>query len=195
MNYTLLGSLTSPYVRKIRLLLHGTPYELKVVNYMEEEGNDYLKSINPVNKLPVLIDGEKTILDSRVIFNYLSNKNKWIKLTIDEENILTAIDGAMDSAVNLFMLRRGGLDLNSGNGLVERHKARIPHILDYLTPWVRTLDDKNPAHWNFLTMSLYSLLYWYDFREVGSLKNHQDLKIFLEKFKNAPGVAETTIPT
>lgn len=194
MKYTLIGSLTSPYVRKIRLLLHGTDYELKVVNYMEEAGNEYLKSVNPVNKLPVLIDGDTTILDSRVIYNYLAKKNKWKELTIDEENILTAIDGAMDSSISLFMLRRGGLDLNAGNGLVLRQKERIPHILNFLTPWVRTLDDKNPAHWNFLTMSLYSYLYWVDFREMYKLENHPDLKIFLEKFKNAPGVVETTIP-
>jgi glutathione S-transferase len=194
MNYTLVGSLTSPYVRKIRLLLHGTPYELKVVNYLEEAGNEYLKSINPVNKLPVLIDGDKTILDSRIIYYYLAKKNKWPELTVDEENRLTAIDGAMDTSISLFMYRRGGLDLNGGNTHVERQKERIPHILNFLTPWVKTLDEKNPAHWNFLTMSLYSYLYWADFREIYSLENHPDLKIFLEKFKNAPGVAETTIP-
>ena len=195
MNYTLIGSLTSPYVRKIRLLLHNTPYELKLVNYMEEEGNEYLKSINPVNKLPVLIDEEKTILDSRVIFNYFVRKNKWKELTLDEENLLTIIDGAMDSSISLFMLRRGGLDLNAGNAHIERQKARVTHIMNYRTPWVRTLDEKNPVHWNFLTMSLYSYLYWVELREMHSLDNYPDLKNFLDKFKNAPGVAETNIPT
>jgi glutathione S-transferase len=194
MNYTLIGSLTSPYVRKIRLLLHGTPFELKVVNYLEEAGNEYLKSVNPVNKLPVLLDGEKIILDSRVIYNYLSKKNKWTELTLDEENILTAIDGAMDSSVNLFMLRRGGMDLSVPNALIQRQMERVPHILNYLTPWVKTLDEKNPAHWNFLSMSLYSYLYWVEFREMYNLNDHPVLKEFLEKFKNSPGVAESTIP-
>ncbi|MDO9183158.1 MAG: glutathione S-transferase family protein [Bacteriovorax sp.] len=193
MNYTLIGSLTSPYVRKIRLLLHGTPYELKVVNYLEEAGNEYLQSINPVNKLPVLIDGDKTIIDSRVIFNYLTKKNKWPELSIDEENILSTIDGAMDASINLFMLRRGGLDLNCGNGYVERNLARVSHILKHLTPWVKEIDEKNPAHWNFLTMSLYSYLFWLGFREANSLDAHPELTKFLERFKNALGVAETTI--
>jgi glutathione S-transferase len=195
MNYTLIGSLTSPYVRKIRLLLHGTPYDLKLVNYLEEEGNAYLKSINPVNKLPVLLDGSRAIYDSRMIYNYLSRKNKWQELSIDEENILTAIDGAMDTSINLFMLRRGGLDLNCGNTHIERQLARVPHILNHLTPWVQNLDENNPSHWNFLTMSLYSYLFWVSFREMYDLKNHPDLINFLEKFKNCPGVLETTIPT
>ena len=194
MNYILIGSLTSPYVRKIRLLLHGTPFELKVVNYLEEAGNDYLKSVNPVNKLPVLLDGEKTIFDSRIIFNYLTLKNKWPKLTDEQENILTAIDGAMDSSINLFMLKRGGLDLNSGNAFIDRQKERIPLVLNYLTPWVKTLDEKRPADWNFLSMSLYSYLYWVEFRGMYNLEKHPDLKQFLEKFKAAPGVEETTIP-
>ena len=194
MNYTLIGSLTSPYVRKIRLLLHGTPFELKIVNYLEEAGNDYLRSINPVNKLPVLIDGNRTILDSRIIFNYLSKKNNWVPFTIEEENILTAIDGAMDSTINLFMLARGGLDLNCGNAFVERQTARIPHILESLTPWVKTLDHKNPTHWNFLTISLYCFLYWAEFRKMYNLENHPEMKQFLENFKDAPGVAETSIP-
>jgi glutathione S-transferase len=198
MNYVLIGSLTSPYVRKIRLLLHGTPYELKVVNYLEEAGNEFLKSINPVNKLPVLLDGEATILDSRIIFNYLTKKNNWPELSINEENILTAIDGAMDSSIALFMLRRGGLDLNGTkehyNSHIERQKERVPHILNYLTPWVKTLDENIPAHWNFLTMSLYSYLFWGEFREMIDLKNHPDLKKFLVRFSKSPGVAETTIP-
>jgi glutathione S-transferase len=194
MNYILIGSLTSPYVRKIRLILHGSPYELKMVNYMEEAGNEYLKSINPINKLPVLIDGDKTILDSRIIYNYLSEKNNWPKLSIEEENILSSIDGAMDSSISLFMLRRGGLDLDCGNAHIERQKARVPHILNYLNPWVKNLDEKNPADWNFLSMSLYSYLYWVEFREMYNLENHPDLKLFLEKFKHSPGVLETTIP-
>lgn len=194
MKTILIGSLTSPYVRKLRLLLHGTPYELKLVNYMEEAGNDYLKSVNPVNKLPVLIDGDKTIFDSRVIFNYLTKKNHWPSLTLEEENTLTAIDGAMDSSINLFMLKRGGLDLNGGNQHVERQKERVPLILNHLTPWVKSLDEKNPLHWNFLTMSLYSYLYWVQFRDMLDLNPYPDFLQFLERFKNAPGVSETNIP-
>jgi glutathione S-transferase len=194
MNYTLIGSLTSPYVRKIRLVIHGLDFQLKVVNYLEETGNDYLKSVNPVNKLPVLMDGEKVILDSRIIYYYLAQKNHWAPLTLDEENILTAIDGAMDTSISLFSLKRGGLDLESGNSYVQRQIERVPHILNFLSPWVKTLDEKNPKHWNFLSMSLYSYLYWVEFRGMYNLQDHPVLKEFLEKFKDAPGVVETTIP-
>ncbi len=194
MNYTLIGSLTSPYVRKIRLVMHDLDFQLEVVNYLEETGNDYLKSVNPVNKLPVLMDGEKVILDSRIIYYYLAQKNNWAPLTLDEENILSAIDGAMDTSISLFSLKRGGLDLASGNSYIQRQIERVPNILNFLTPWVKTLDEKNPKHWNFLTMSLYSYLYWVEFRGMYNLQDHPVLKEFLQKFKDAPGVLETTIP-
>lgn len=99
--------------------------------------------------------------------------------------------GLMDTSINLFSLRRGGLDLNGGNSYVERQKERIPLILNYLIPWLTSLNEKNPDHWNFLSMSLYSYLYWGDFREILDLSEFPDLKKFLGRFNNAPGIAET----
>lgn len=195
MNYTLIGSFTSPYVRKIRLLLFnlGT-YEFKSINYLEKKDSDYLKSINPINQIPILLDGDTKIFDSRVIYNYLAKKHHLKTLSIEEENILSAIDAAMDTSINLFSLRRGGLDLNVENHFIERQKERIPLILNFLSPWVNKLNAKNPEDWNFLTMSLYSYLYWGIYREVLDLSHFPEHKHFLEQFKNAPGVHETTPP-
>lgn len=195
MNYTLIGSFTSPYVRKIRLLLFslGT-YKFESINYLEKKDGDYLKSINPINQIPILIDGETKIFDSRVIFGYLSKKHHLKNLSIEEENILSAIDAAMDTSINLFSLRRGGLDLNSENYYLDRQKERVPQILNWLTPWVKTLDPQNKDHWNFLTMSLYSYLYWGEYRDILELSAFPEHKQFLERFKNAPGVQETNPP-
>lgn len=192
MNYNLIGSTTSPYVRKLRLLLHTlAPYEMKPINYLEKADSDYLKSINPINQIPVFMDGDQVIFDSRVIYNYLAKKHNLKTFSLDEENILSAIDAAMDTSINLFSLRRGGLDLNSGNAYIERQKERVPLILNYLTPWTKTRDSNNPAHWDFLTMSLYTYLYWGQFREILDLSEFSSLQKFVEDFKNAPGVAES----
>lgn len=194
MNYVLIGSVTSPYVRKMRMLLSTLgPYELKAINYLEKHDSDYLKSINPINQIPVLLDGDLTLYDSRVMYNYLAKKHKLTALSIQEENILSAIDAAMDTSINLFSLRRGGLDLQGGNTYVERQLERIPLILNYLTPWVNSLEPKNTAHWNFLSMSLYSYLFWGEFREILDLSAHPEMKQFLERFKDAPGVSESSL--
>ena len=192
MKYTLIGSLTSPYVRKLRLLLNNlAPYELKCINYLEANDSEYLKKINPINKIPILIDNEKTIYDSRVIYNYLAKKHDLKPLSYEEENILSAIDAALDTSINLFSLRRGGMDLNGGNSYVERQKERVTLILNYLTPWAQKLDPKHPSDWNYLSMSLYSYLFWGTFREILDLSLHAPLKEFLLKFSDAPGVADS----
>ena len=194
MALTLIGSFTSPYVRKIRLLLwEDKTVEFRPVNYFEEEGNKYLKEINPFNHLPMMLDGDQPIYDSRVMFNYITKKKGLKPLTIEEENILSAIDTTLASAVNLFSLRKGGIDIDAGNHyFIERQKERLPSLLNLITPWAKT---QEPAKdWNFLTMSLYSLLYWLEFREMYDIKIHPDLVNFMERFKNCPGVAETDIP-
>ena len=194
MSLTLIGSYTSPYVRKVRLLLHeDISLTFKAVNYFEEEGNKYLRSVNPFNQLPMLLDGDQPIYDSRVIFNYIAKKKNLKPLSIDEENILSAIDTTLASAVNLFSLKKGGVDIEAGtNYFIERQKERLPSLLNLLSPWAKKQDPKKD--WNYLTMSLFSLLYWLDFREMYNIKKHQDLVDFLERFKNCPGVAETDIP-
>ena len=194
MALTLLGSYTSPFVRKIRLLLYNDKTLIfKPVNYLEEEGNAYLRSVNPLNQLPMLLDGDQPIYDSRIMFNYLTKKNNWKELTIDEENILSAIDTALSSAVNLFSLRKGGVNTeDKSNYFLVRQQERLPAILNHLSKWASQQNPKND--WNYLTMSLFSMLYWMDFRDIYKVENHPEMMDFLERFKNCPGVTETDIP-
>lgn len=194
MALTLIGSYTSPYVRKIRLLLwDDKTVEFRPVNYFEEEGNKYLKSINPFNQLPMMLDGDQPIYESRVMFNYIAKKNKLRELTIEEENILSAIDTTLASGVNLFSLRKGGIDIEAKDHyFIERQKERIPSLLNLLIPWAKKQDPKQD--WNYLTMSFYSLVYWLEFREVYDIRKHPELVDFLERFKDCPGVKETDIP-
>jgi glutathione S-transferase len=191
MALTLIGSYTSPYVRKLRLLLHGDKnITFKAINYLEEEGNKYLKSISPFNQIPMLLDGDQPIYDSRIIFNYIAKKKNLKPLTVDEENTLSAIDTIIATGVNIFSLKKGGIDTDdSSNYFLVRQKERIPSLLKMITPWAAAQGPEN--NWNYLTMSMLSLLYWMKFRNIYDYSNEPELIGFLERFKNCPGVAET----
>ncbi len=69
----LIASLTSPFVRKVRIFLaeKNIPYEL-VVDIPWDE-NTQVHTVNPLGKVPVLIINEEqhTLFDSRVIVDYL----------------------------------------------------------------------------------------------------------------------------
>mgnify|MGYP001270317284 CR=1 FL=1 len=82
----LLASLTSPYARKIRIILaeKALPFELVVDSPWE--ANTRVPEVNPLGKVPVLItDGGETFFDSPVIAGYLE--------TLGVEPVLLPADG------------------------------------------------------------------------------------------------------
>lgn len=106
MSYVLIGSKPSPYVRKIRLVLESIPYEFRELNIYDGVDGVELNKLNPINRIPVLLDEDKTIWDSRQIFNYLNQKHQLFATDWSDENIITSIDGMLDSGVALMLMKR-----------------------------------------------------------------------------------------
>lgn len=195
MAYTLIGSIRSPFVRSCRMLMiqNGVDFEFQVLNFVENQNDAaVLAKQTPINKVPVLLDGNQKIFDSRVIFNYLTRKHDLQPLSLDEENYLSAVYSCLDTGVILFLMKRDGFDLNHPGFFMSRTRNRIPDNLEYLTPWALSLDPSRPRDWNFVSMSLYAFLYWADKREVLELQDFPKMKDFLRRFANAPGVQETS---
>jgi glutathione S-transferase len=191
MAYTLFGSKTSPFVRRIRLLMENTPYEFKELNIFETEDAITLNKMNPVNQIPVLLDGDRRIWDSRQIFNYLNIMHKLHNMTWEDENTLTALDGAMNSGVALLLMKRSGLNIDEPYMYMSRQKERVDSVIQYMTPYMR---ENGLKEWNFITMTLYSFLDWANFREIISLKMYPDALTFLEAHSNRTIVQNTMIP-
>jgi glutathione S-transferase len=191
MSYTLIGSPTSPFVRRIRMFMENIPYEFKELNIYEAEDNLELNKLNPVNQIPVLLDGERKIWDSRVIYNYLNSIHIINHLDWDDENTLTAIDGGLSAGVALILLKRSGIDINEPYMIINRHKKRIESILDYLKPYIQ---GKGLHEWNFITMSIYSFLDWARFRQVFDFSPRPECIKFLETHSNRQVVQATAIP-
>lgn len=191
MTYKLIGSLTSPYVRRMRMVMENLPFELQEINIFEGPGLQELNKVNPLNQIPVLLDGEKTIWDSRVIFNYLNKKHNLQELSWEEENTLTAVEGALTSGINLFLLKRSGINTEESSLFIDRQKARIESVLHHLKPY---LEDKALDEWNFQTMTIYAFLEWATFRKVISLDDKPYCQAFLNKHAYRPAVKATAIP-
>ena len=191
MGYQLYGSKTSPFVRRIRVLLETTPYDFKEMNIFEAQGALELNKINPINQIPVLIDGENTIWDSRQIFNYLNSIHRFQNMDWNDENFLTAIDGAMNAGVSLLLMKRSGIDTDGPFMYVLRQKERMESILDYLKPY---LLDKGLKEWNFHTISLYCFLDWAVFREIIKIDHRPECQNFLHHYKHKSILTLTEIP-
>lgn len=188
MSYVILGSVTSPFVRRIRMLLADLPHELRSINIFEGPGMVELQRVNPIKQIPVLLDDGQPVWDSRIIFQHLNRKHQWETMDLDKENRLTAIEGALDAGIALMLLKRSGCDLEQPLMYVQRQKDRIRSVLDWITPWAQGPEAKL---WSFSSMSLYAALDWMEFREIYPVNQHPGLQGFLETHREHPVVVAT----
>ena len=173
------------------MLLEDIPYEFKELNIFEEPGASVLKKINPINQIPVLDDNGTVIWDSRQIFNYINSQHQLQKMDWEQENLLTAIDGAMNAGVSLLLMHRSGIDKTSDIMYVKRQRERIYLILDFLQEQIA---QKNiGATWNFHTMSIYAFLDWAQFREIVDIKDRKILLDLFQTYCNKEIVLKTKI--
>lgn len=191
MAYTLLGSQTSPFVRRIRILMENISYDFKELNIFETDDAIKLNKVNPLNQIPVLLDDERPVWDSRQIFNYINIMHKLHNMTWEDENTLTAIEGAMNSGVTLLLMKRSGMNVNEPYMYLNRQKERIDSVIKYMTPYMKGVGKEE---WNFITISLYCFLDWANFREIIDLKNYPDASLFLEAHRDRTIVKDTAIP-
>ncbi len=171
----LIGSTPSPYVRRIRLWLAGEDFEFLDLNIYSEEGRKVLETYTPAMKIPVLIDGEQSIFDSRVIYRHLNAKLNKESLTIDQENNLSLIDNVQDSFIIQLMTQRSGIDLNSDMLILNLQKDRINNTLPLLEEKVKGGEFDQ---WQYPAICLFSLLDWISFRELFDFSAYPALEQF-----------------
>jgi glutathione S-transferase len=107
----LIGSLTSPYVRKVRIVLAEKKIDYELVLDSPWEAGNSVSSFNPLGKVPVLIlDDETPLYDSRVIVEYLdaTAPNNRLIPAAGRERILVKrwealADGVNDAAATGFL--------------------------------------------------------------------------------------------
>ncbi len=126
----LIGSLTSPYVRKARIVLAekhvGYTFELDVPWNDDSQVSDY----NPLGKVPVLImDDGTSVFDSRVIVEYLDSVNPVSRLIPDGNRRRIAVkrwealaDGICGAAAAIFLAPRRGKAQQSGQWISRQQK-------------------------------------------------------------------------
>lgn len=184
----LVGSTTSPYVRRTRLWLAGEDYEFINLNIFDPEERKVLESYNPAMKVPMLLDGDQPIFDSRVIFRYLNSKSQRETLSWNEENLLTLIDNANDSLVTLLLSGRSGFDVTPDKLIIKLQHDRINNTFAELEHAVK---DGQFAQWNYSAICLFCLLDWTLFRSLQDLSPYPALSEFHQAMLSKPMVAET----
>ncbi|OCG61145.1 hypothetical protein A9G41_03145 [Gilliamella sp. Nev5-1] len=137
MNIKLIGNKTSPFVRKVEIVLQEQEllYDFQLDSPWESASK--VVGINPIGKIPVLIiGGETTLFDSSLIVEFLlkmvpntelSSKSE----TLNDKLLMTVANAALDTAVLCsWELKRPNDKVDSN--VMNKYKRRIESCLRYM---------------------------------------------------------------
>ena len=110
----LVGSPTSPYVRKVRIVLAEKHIDYDFEVDIPWNADSHVPDYNPLGKVPVLImDDGATLFDSRVIVEYLDNVSPVSRLIPEPNRHRITVkrwealaDGISDAAATIFLERK-----------------------------------------------------------------------------------------
>ena len=134
----LIGALTSPYVRKVRVVMAEKKLDFQFVLEDVWASDEMLKS-NPLGKVPCLVmEGGEAVFDSRVIVEYLDTLSPVGKLIpaagrerIEVRTWEALADGVLDAAI-LARLERtwaGRTEAQRSPAWIERQLSRVTAAL------------------------------------------------------------------
>jgi glutathione S-transferase len=196
----LIGSLTSPYVRKVRVVLAEKKIECEFVLDPPWAAETGVPQLNPLGKVPVLVlDDSSTLFDSRVIAEYLDHaapNNRLIPSSNRERAQVkrweALSDGICDAAALVFLERKRQEDKRSGSW-IERQQDKILRGVEWLS---RELGEQPWFHGTSVSLADIATgcaLGYLSFRfpEIEWRKTHPNLGKLYDKLMNRPSFAET----
>ncbi len=151
-------------MRRVRVVAAEVGEPVDRVDTATDAGMAQLREVSPIRKVPVAVVGERTIYDSRVIIDWLTITRGWGELAPPrdawrEQNLINALDAALDAVIQLFYLRRDGVAVD-GTPYATRQLDRADAIFAWLVPQLRTASLGLPE------ISLVCALDWMDFRKT-----------------------------
>jgi glutathione S-transferase len=196
----LIGSHTSPYVRKVRIVLAEKKIEYDfVIDSPWAEGSK-VPDINPLGKVPVLVlDDETPLFDSRVIVEYIDNVTPNNKLFPAPNRERTEVkrwealaDGLCDAAVAA-LLEGKRPDNERSAGWIERQHAKIGRSLEFMS---EELGDKTfcmGTHISMADLAVGTALGYLCFRfpDMEWQAAHPNLAKLYDKLMQRPAFADT----
>lgn len=153
----LIGSLTSPYVRKIRIVLAEKKIDYEFVLESPWVEGNRVSAHNPLGKVPVLVlDDDGTLYDSRVIAEYLdavAPNNRLIPASgrerINVKRWEALADGVLDAAVAAFLESKRP-DGERSLAWIVRQRAKVFLALQVMS---EDLEQQPWCHGNSLSLA------------------------------------------
>ena len=202
----LIGSLTSPYVRKVRVVMAEKKLDFQLV--LEDPwGADVVLQSNPLGKVPCLVmEGGEAVFDSRVIVEYLDTLSPVGKLIPPSGRERTEVrtwealaDGVLDAgiAARLEQTWAGRSDEQRSQAWIDRQMSRVQAGLKAMS---RGLGDKPwcaGIHFTLADVAVGCALGYLDFRfsHIDWRTDQPNLKKLFDKLALRPSFVDSAPPS
>jgi glutathione S-transferase len=196
----LLGTLTSPYARKARVVLAEKKIDFDWVIDSPNDPNTSVTRYNPLARIPVLVlDDETALFDSPIIVEYLDSLAPNNKLfpqpsreRLEVKRWEALADGVLDAAVGCRLEQIRPVGERSENWM-KRERAVIDAALDMMA---RELGEQAwcmGTPFTFADIAVGCALGYLDFRfpDIDWRDRHPNLGKLHDKLMQRPSFAET----
>lgn len=199
----LIGNTTSPFVRKVRIVLAEKKLDCTLVEDDVLSPNAVVAQYNPLGKVPcLLIEGDTAVFDSRVIVEYLDTLSPVGRLmpTLSRERIdvktwEAVADGLMDAAVlaRQELAWAGRSAEQRSSAWVERQLGKIHAALHYMSRHIGHQPYCHSIHFTLADVAVGCALGYLDFRfpDLNWRYHHPQLARLYDKLAQRPSFAQT----
>ena len=170
----LIGSLTSPYVCKVRIVLAEKKLDYTFVTEDVWSADTRIAESNPLGKVPCLImEGHEAVFDSRVIVEYLDTLSPVGKLIPAPGRERAAVktwealaDGVMDAAILARMesIWPGRTDNQRSQAWIDRQLGKIDNALQAMSQGLGDKPFCSGVHMSLSDIAVGCALGYLDFR-------------------------------
>jgi len=196
----LIGTHTSPFVRKVRIVLAEKKIDYEFAIDSPWLGDSQVQNVNPLGKIPVLLlDDETPLFDSRVIVEYIDSVTPNAKLfptpnreRIDVKRWEAVADGICDAAANAFLEGKRPESLQSYDWIARQH-GKIARSLEFLAEELGEKAYCQGTHISLADIAVGTALGYLCFRfpHVGWQETHPNLAKLYAKLMLRPSFADT----
>ena len=201
----LLGSLTSPYVRKVRIVMAEKKLDYQLV--LEDVwASDAILAANPLGKVPCLVmEGGEAVFDSRVIVDYLdtlSPVGRLIPASGRERAEVRTWEALADGVVDACILARleqtwsGRSEGQRSGAWVDRQMSRVDAAIVAMAQGVGDKPFAAGIHLSLADIAVGCALGYLDFRfaQIDWRKPHPNLARLASKLAQRQSFIDTLPP-
>lgn len=192
----LYGTVTSPYVRRVRIVAAELGLPLDLVDTATDAGQAAMRAVNPVWKVPALQIDDRTILDSRAITEHLMRHHGPGPLRphdpadMEDSNLRLVIDGVLDALINCFYLGKDGVTPASSS-YVAKQQERAAHAMHWLESQVERRWPAGDSSLGLAEIGLCTTVEWMRFRETYPVDRHPGLSRVAARHAERASMAST----